>query len=142
MKGKQSSGSWSEASSMGVERSCLLTHPSRFSDCLLVFAPWVRVYYYPTMVNPTGKLKRSGIPAQPGVLLRQSPKDLARFWCISSQCEVLTCSLGPCASVQQLRPNPEAPHPPIKHGMVPFWAKRRTGNKLTGILSRAKSEYS
>lgn len=72
---------------MGVECSCLLTHPSRFNDCLLVFAPWVRVYYYPTNTNPTGKLKRSDIPAQPGVLLWQSPKDLARFWCISSQCE-------------------------------------------------------
>lgn len=62
--------------------------PRDSATVLLVFAPWVRVYYYPINTNPTGKLKRSDIPAQPGVLLWQSPKDLAHFWSISSRCEI------------------------------------------------------
>lgn len=43
--------------------------------------------------------------------------------------------------VEQLRPNSDTHKPPTKR-RVPFWAKSRIGNKVTGILPRANQSIS
>lgn len=112
---KQPSGCWPKASSTGPPGLFTHTPPAVSASGIFAFAPWVRVYYYSTNMNPAGELWRFDAAAQgPGICWSSTPAASVQLFTVW----VLTSLQGASTRVQPLQVNPKASRPPIKHGTI------------------------
>lgn len=125
---------------MGYNVTVYSHAPAVSVTVLFAFAPWVRLYYHSTNTNPAGELKRSDTSAQLGICCHSTP----RIWLASVRFLTMWdfTSSGSTFCWCWTTGEGKSWNSPPTNKTVPFWAKRRIGNKETGIFPRANQSTS